>query len=181
MGKGAKRWVTVDGLAVSSRDLKYYILATDAPNLCAYVLRAFSQFKGGDPAWCEDWCPFWSAAIEEVLLMGLRAKFKQNPRLQKLLLMTGDFELVEAAKSDDRSGCGFDAGKAVNRKGQWGLNWLGKNLETVRDELRTEHFLDHDGTVPAFSFKFWRVGRDAERGALLQEEGAYEAGGKTAK
>ena len=68
--------------------------------------------------------------------------------------MTGDFELVEAAKSDDSSGCGFGAGKAVNRKGQWGLNLLGMNLETVRDELRTENFLDHKGTVPDFSFKF---------------------------
>ena len=40
--------------------------------------------------------PDWDNARLDVMRVGLRAKFEQNPKLAKLLIDTGDLPLVEA-------------------------------------------------------------------------------------
>lgn len=57
----------------------------------------------------------------------VRAKFNQHKHLRDLLLATGDAKLVEHTKNDYFWADGGDGS---------GLNWLGKVLMVVRDELR---------------------------------------------
>ncbi len=56
----------------------------------------------------------------------LRAKFTQHQDLKKVLLETGDAEIIENAPGDYQWGCG--------RTGT-GLNLLGKALMDIRGEL----------------------------------------------
>lgn len=82
----------------------------------------------------------WDAIKLEVVTKGNYYKFSQNAGLKKLLLETGDRELIEAAPNDKIWGIGFeasDAKKHVHRK-HWGRNLLGIALMTVRARLRAE-------------------------------------------
>ena len=82
----------------------------------------------------------WDKIKLEVVTQGNYYKFSQNPELKKLLMQTGDRELIEAAPNDKTWGIGFeasDAKKHVHRK-DWGRNLLGVALMTVRARLRDE-------------------------------------------
>ena len=68
----------------------------------------------------------WEAVKEEVMLRALRKKFESHPELTKLLLSTGDSEIVENAPGDFYWGCGKDGS---------GKNRLGILLMQVRQEL----------------------------------------------
>ncbi len=68
----------------------------------------------------------WDSVKEEVMLTGLRAKFK-DPFLKELLLSTGKKTLVENSPYDKYWGIG------PNRKGK---NRLGVLLMQLRDELK---------------------------------------------
>jgi N-glycosidase YbiA len=57
----------------------------------------------------------------------LRAKFTQHPDIQKILLETGNEELIENTTKDHYWGCGSTG---------TGKNMLGKLLMELRDELR---------------------------------------------
>ena len=57
----------------------------------------------------------------------LRAKFSQHQDLRKILLDTGDAEIVEHTSNDSYWGDGGDGS---------GKNMLGRLLMEVRDELR---------------------------------------------
>ena len=57
----------------------------------------------------------------------LRAKFTQHENLKKILLDTGDRELIEDSPTDYQWGCGQDG---------TGQNLLGKALVEIRTELR---------------------------------------------
>ncbi len=71
----------------------------------------------------------WETVKDEVMLRAVLRKFEVHPNLRRILLATGDEELIEdTRKTDDRYwGCGAD-GK--------GLNKLGKILMEVRRILR---------------------------------------------
>jgi GTP cyclohydrolase II len=69
----------------------------------------------------------WSKHKLQVMLWGLRAKFRQHPDLGALLLRTGERALVEHTRNDAYWGDGGDG---------HGQNWLGRLLMTVRAELR---------------------------------------------
>jgi ribA/ribD-fused uncharacterized protein len=58
--------------------------------------------------------------------------------MQKLLLATGDRELVEASPFDKIWGVGFSEKGAERNRHKWGQNLLGKALMTVRDRLREQ-------------------------------------------
>ena len=57
----------------------------------------------------------------------VRAKFTQHEELRKILLATGDAEIVEHTRKDNYWGDGGDGS---------GRNMLGKTLMLVREELR---------------------------------------------
>jgi len=66
----------------------------------------------------------WGEARETVMVQAVREKFKQNAALMKLLLSTGDAELIRSDVSDPYWGDGGDGR---------GLNKLGKILMSIRD------------------------------------------------
>jgi ribA/ribD-fused uncharacterized protein len=69
----------------------------------------------------------WEQVKLHVMRVAVRQKFLSHLRLAELLLSTGNEELIEDAPRDAYWGCGQDG---------TGLNWLGKILMEVREELR---------------------------------------------
>ena len=69
----------------------------------------------------------WDAVKDDIMLTVMRAKFTQHADIRKLLLDTGNAELVEHTYKDSYWGDGGDGS---------GKNMLGKMLMQVRDELR---------------------------------------------
>lgn len=71
----------------------------------------------------------WEEIKDDIMREALRAKFTQNKELSKILLETGDAELVEHTTNDNYWGDGGDGS---------GKNMLGKFLMKLREELRTD-------------------------------------------
>jgi len=69
----------------------------------------------------------WESVKDEIMFEAVRAKFTQHEELRKILLATGDAEIIEHTGKDSYWGDGGDGG---------GRNMLGKTLMLVRDELR---------------------------------------------
>lgn len=80
----------------------------------------------------------WDRVKFEVVRAGSRAKFTQNAELGRKLLGTGGATLAEASGRDRVWGIGFREDEAMGRRGEWGLNLLGKALMEVREEMRRE-------------------------------------------
>lgn len=72
--------------------------------------------------------PSWEEIKVEIMKKGLLAKFSQNPDICKILMSTGDEDIVEKTNVDHFWGCGS--------RGD-GLNMLGKLLVEVRGILRS--------------------------------------------
>jgi ribA/ribD-fused uncharacterized protein len=75
----------------------------------------------------------WEAVKLDVMRKAVGQKFRTHPALAALLLSTGDEQLIEAAPRDYFWGAGA--------KGT-GLNWLGKILMELREEIRAEESND---------------------------------------
>lgn len=71
----------------------------------------------------------WEDVKEEVMMNALRAKFTQHDKCRRILLGTGDAELVEHTKNDVYWADGGDGS---------GKNRLGVLLMRLREELRGE-------------------------------------------
>ena len=69
----------------------------------------------------------WESVKDEIMFEAVRAKFTQYEELRKILLATGDAEIVEHTRKDNYWG---DRGDGSGR------NMLGKTLMLVREELR---------------------------------------------
>jgi N-glycosidase YbiA len=69
----------------------------------------------------------WEAVKDAVMLAAVQCKFETHAELRKLLLDTGDEEIVENAPRDYYWGCGADGS---------GKNQLGQTLMQVRATLR---------------------------------------------
>jgi ribA/ribD-fused uncharacterized protein len=65
-------------------------------------------------------------------------KSKEVAKFKKLLLDTGDRELVEASPEDRIWGIGFGADTADANREQWGENLLGVALMNVRRRIREQ-------------------------------------------
>jgi len=74
----------------------------------------------------------WPMVKVPIMRAVVRAKFTQHPELAKMLLATGDAQLIEGNTWNDAVwGCIRD------QTGAWkGQNWLGRILMEVREELR---------------------------------------------
>lgn len=79
----------------------------------------------------------WSKVSRDYVRVANLAKFS-DPVLKKVLLDTGDREIVEASPYDKIWGIGLGVNDPRSLdKSQWqGLNWLGEVLMQVRKELR---------------------------------------------
>ena len=71
----------------------------------------------------------WETVKDDIMREALRAKFTQNDELKKILLETGDAELVEHTANDRYWGDGGDGS---------GRNMLGKLLMELREQLKNE-------------------------------------------
>ena len=69
----------------------------------------------------------WENVKDDVMRYAVFEKFKQHPKLQELLLSTGNAEIVEHTKNDSYWGDGGDGS---------GKNKLGKLLMEVREKLK---------------------------------------------
>jgi len=78
----------------------------------------------------------WNKRKYEIVKEGNFFKFSQNENLKKILLNTGDMELIEAAQNDAIWGIGFLAKEALQiGREKWGENLLGKALMDVRQKI----------------------------------------------
>ncbi|MGH9754959.1 MAG: NADAR family protein [Blastocatellia bacterium] len=71
--------------------------------------------------------PDWESVKDEIMFEAIRAKFAQHEELRKILLATGDAEIIEHTGKDSYWGDGGDGS---------GRNMLGKTLMLVREEVR---------------------------------------------
>ena len=80
----------------------------------------------------------WSKRARQIVEAGCLLKFAQCPEAQRVLLATGDRQLVEASPHDQIWGIGLSTSSAqAVAPSEWpGLNWLGHVLVRVREQLR---------------------------------------------
>ena len=80
----------------------------------------------------------WDAQCDRVVEEGQYLKFGQNAELKKVLLGTGEREVVETSPNDRVWGIGFNSEEALEHVQKWGENKLGKALMRARERLRRE-------------------------------------------
>ena len=78
----------------------------------------------------------WNEWRYKIVLNGNYLQFSQDENMKKILIETGDREIVEAAWYDKIWGIGFRETDAVKNKENWGLNLLGKALMETRSLLK---------------------------------------------
>ncbi|RPB03572.1 DUF1768-domain-containing protein [Choiromyces venosus 120613-1] len=111
------------------------ILATPDISIVMSIARRINGLQA------EVWNGMRSAIVRE----GFMLKFGQNEELRRLLLDTGDRELVYAVGTRNW-GVGFAPADAGKSRDTWGLNLLGQALMDVRRRLR--EYADATGTYP---------------------------------
>lgn len=75
----------------------------------------------------------WLKSRYEIVKNATIYKFTQNAGLKKMLLESGDKEIIEASPYDRIWGIGFNENDAVKvDRSKWGLNLLGKAIMEVR-------------------------------------------------
>lgn len=94
--------------------------------------------------------PDWRKISVEVMHWVVKEKFSQNEDLKKMLLETGDAELIEDSGDKDKFWGNGVKGNGINYpfKEEEGKNKLGKILEKVRDELATNQRSNSNSTPP---------------------------------
>ena len=113
----------------------------DSPDIAAKILSATSpktqkdlgrKIEGFSDA-------VWNPARLGVVKRGSYLKFSQNEKLKKVLLETGDRDLVEASPKDRIWGIGYSAAAAKKTsRDRWGQNLLGIALMYARRKIRAE-------------------------------------------
>ena len=119
---------------VVKADLAEQIMQTSDPMKCKKIAgQKFPEFKHET----------WESTCYTVMKRGLKAKFRQNPAIWKMLLSTGDAILAECSPTDKKWGIGIDIKDPARMDpSKWeGKNMLGRILMEVRDELRLERLL----------------------------------------
>jgi hypothetical protein len=80
----------------------------------------------------------WDQNCDRIVEEGQYLKFGQNEGLKKVLLGTGEREIVETSPNDRLWGVGFNSEEALEHVSEWGENKLGKALMRARERLRKE-------------------------------------------
>ncbi|MGH1343607.1 MAG: NADAR family protein [Nannocystales bacterium] len=117
---GGQRWPTTEhyfqAMKFADATLRERIRTASGPGEAARMGRRFPGLRSD-----------WEAAKEDVMMDALRAKFAQHHRCQRMLLNTGDAELIEHTRNDFYWADGGDG---------TGRNRLGVLLMQLRAELR---------------------------------------------
>ncbi|ORY02736.1 hypothetical protein BCR34DRAFT_573963 [Clohesyomyces aquaticus] len=134
----AEMWMMVQKARLfSDEEVAQRMLKTTDPKLHKSLGREVRGFSEG----------VWNENRLRIVEEGSYLKFtvsKDATRLRKMLLDTGDRELVEASPRDRIWGVGFGAKNAGNNRRRWGLNLLGKALMNVRKRLREEEMKERE-------------------------------------
>ncbi|USW49289.1 Putative YbiA-like superfamily protein [Septoria linicola] len=115
-------------LLMNDEEVAEKIAQADTPAKAKQLGREVKNFKQ----------EIWDQMCDKVVEEGSYQKFKQNEKLGKILLGTGDRQLVETSPNDRLWGIGFNSDEAEGNEDQWGENKLGKALERARERLRRE-------------------------------------------
>ena len=78
---------------------------------------------------------YWNVVKYNLVKVGLREKFSQNPALLEYLRCYKGFTVVEASPEDRVWGIGFYEQYAIENFDNWGENLLGKIITELADEL----------------------------------------------
>lgn len=78
----------------------------------------------------------WDENCDRVVGEGQYLKFGSDEKLRKVLLGTGDKEIVETSPNDRFWGIGFNSEEALDHVSEWGENKLGKALMRARERLK---------------------------------------------
>jgi ribA/ribD-fused uncharacterized protein len=78
----------------------------------------------------------WGAVKLKVMAKAVKRKFECSAELSRLLLATGESQLLYAGKFDAYYGIGFTMREAGDRRDEWGTNYLGEILMIVRQRVR---------------------------------------------
>jgi len=78
----------------------------------------------------------WKQWRYDIVLNGNYLQFTQNDQMKKILLETGNREIVEAASYDRIWGVGYAEHNAESNRQKWGLSLLGKALMQVRELIK---------------------------------------------
>jgi ribA/ribD-fused uncharacterized protein len=119
---GGKKWATVEHYFQGQKfhrdpELQERIRLQDTPRQAFYTAHHHESRVRKD----------WHQVSLQIMRRGVEAKFLQHPTLQRLLLDTGDADLVEHTRDDSFWGDGGDGS---------GQNHLGRILMAVRSEIR---------------------------------------------
>lgn len=117
-------------LTFDDKDTALEVLGTKCPKECKSLGRKVKNFNNDK----------WDLVKYHIVASACYLKFNQNEEIRKILLSTGDLELVEASPYDRIWGIGFFANEALQNVDKWGANLLGKCLMEAReilDEQRT--------------------------------------------
>lgn len=79
---------------------------------------------------------FWENHKLSIMAKAVMRKFECSAELSKVLLATGEEELIYATQYDDFHGIGLTMKDALGRRDEWGANKLGQILVIVRARLR---------------------------------------------
>jgi ribA/ribD-fused uncharacterized protein len=99
--------------------------------------------------WSDDREALWKSKCRKIAFIGNREKYRYNPPLLSLLMMTGESILVEATRKDKIWGAGID--EDDDRIAD-PLQWKGENLHgEVQMEVR-DYFRNHPEAKPLADF-----------------------------
>ncbi|KAF2033602.1 DUF1768-domain-containing protein, partial [Setomelanomma holmii] len=128
----AEMWMMVQKARLfKDEDVARNMLATTDPKQHKALGRQVDNFDG----------KVWDEQKLKIVEDGNYHKFTASEdaeNLRKMLLATGDRELVEASPLDRIWGVGFGEKNAGQSRQWWGQNLLGKALTNVRARLREE-------------------------------------------
>ncbi len=103
------------------------ILETDSPKTVKSLGRQISNFD-------ED---TWVTHREKIILQGNYLKFSQNEELKQFMFgCPKKCIFVEASPYDRIYGVGYNSKAALHNRKNWGLNLLGRALNTTYQKLR---------------------------------------------
>lgn len=108
-------------------DIADKIMLSDNP---AIIKSYGRKIKGFTDKYWDDW-------KYKFVVNGNYLQFSQNDTMKKILIGTGNREIVEASQKDNIWGIGYNQYNAVKvDKSKWGQNLLGKSIMEVREFLK---------------------------------------------
>ncbi|WP_144106570.1 NADAR family protein [Paraburkholderia sp. BCC1886] len=104
------------------------IMREDHPMACKQLGRQVANFDQ----------PVWDGYNYQILTIGNREKYRQNPGLADFLVQTDPYILVEASPYDTRYGIGLakDDARIADPRNHRGSNYCGHAQMAIREELK---------------------------------------------